>query len=178
MSATDGSPFVERRIPGLSLAVTIATHVGTPPTYPSRPQGARFHLPTPVAHHPSSGSDLTPRPAAEPCRRDPPLWKPTHIYGACAHTAHARALLGLELDEAKWWPQGQEPGQSFAGGSPWLLVARASMTPPRSSASTGTLSRQCHDVRRETVGGWLCHLSCRSLRHHGVTSQTEVSRDA
>ncbi|MEO7061897.1 MAG: glycosyl hydrolase family 18 [Lapillicoccus sp.] len=50
-----------------------------------------------------------------------PAWQPTQAY-----SAGARVQVGLVPYEAKWWSQGQQPGQSFAGGSPWLLIASGS----------------------------------------------------
>ena len=46
-----------------------------------------------------------------------PQWNPTQAYAA-----GSRVQLGLVSYEAKWWSQRQQPGISFAGGSPWLLV--------------------------------------------------------
>ena len=46
-----------------------------------------------------------------------PQWNPTQAY-----IAGSRVQLGLVPYEAKWWSQKQEPGQSLAGGTPWLLV--------------------------------------------------------
>ena len=46
-----------------------------------------------------------------------PRWSPTQAY-----VAGSRVQLGLVPYQAKWWSQGQEPGRSVAGGSPWLLV--------------------------------------------------------
>jgi len=39
-----------------------------------------------------------------------------------AYVAGSRVQLGLVPYEAKWWSQKPEPGQSLAGGTPWLLV--------------------------------------------------------
>ncbi len=46
-----------------------------------------------------------------------PRWSPTRAY-----VAGSRVQLGLVPYQAKWWSQGQEPGRSVAGGSPWLIV--------------------------------------------------------
>ncbi|MCG2797041.1 MAG: glycosyl hydrolase family 18 [Cellulomonas sp.] len=46
-----------------------------------------------------------------------PQWDATQAY-----VAGTRVQLGLVPYEAKWWTQGQEPGTSVAGGSPWVLV--------------------------------------------------------
>jgi len=46
-----------------------------------------------------------------------PQWKPTLAY-----VAGSRVQVGLVPYKAKWWSQGQKPGLSVAGGSPWLLV--------------------------------------------------------
>lgn len=39
-----------------------------------------------------------------------------------AYVAGTRVQLDLVPYEAKWWTQGQQPGKSVAGGSPWVLV--------------------------------------------------------
>lgn len=44
-------------------------------------------------------------------------WDPQQVY-----VAGDRVQLGLVPYEAKWWTQGQRPGEPVAGGSPWLLV--------------------------------------------------------
>lgn len=46
-----------------------------------------------------------------------PQWDADETY-----VAGTRVQLGLVPYEAKWWSQGQEPGQAVAGGSPWVLV--------------------------------------------------------
>ncbi|MBD3784709.1 MAG: glycosyl hydrolase family 18 [Micrococcales bacterium] len=50
-----------------------------------------------------------------------PAWDPKQTY-----TAGMRVQLGLVPYEAKWWSQGQKPGESAVGGSPWLLVTPGS----------------------------------------------------
>jgi chitinase len=50
-----------------------------------------------------------------------PAWDPTQAY-----VAGSRVLVGLVPYQAKWWSQGQKPGQLVAGGSPWLLVTTGS----------------------------------------------------
>ncbi len=50
-----------------------------------------------------------------------PEWDPTQAYAA-----GARVQVGLVPYEAKWWSQGQTPGENVAGGSPWLVVAPGS----------------------------------------------------
>lgn len=49
-----------------------------------------------------------------------PQWDETEVY-----TAGTRVQLGLVPYAAKWWTQGQEPGVSVPGGSPWVLVLPA-----------------------------------------------------
>ena len=39
-----------------------------------------------------------------------------------SYVAGARVQLGLVPYQAKWWTQGQQPGTSVSGGSPWTLV--------------------------------------------------------
>ena len=46
-----------------------------------------------------------------------PQWKPNQAY-----VAGSRVQLGLVPYQAKWWSQGQRPGVTRAGGSPWVLV--------------------------------------------------------
>jgi chitinase len=46
-----------------------------------------------------------------------PQWNATQAY-----VAGTRVQLGLVPYEATWWTQGQQPGTSVAGGSPWVLV--------------------------------------------------------
>lgn len=46
-----------------------------------------------------------------------PQWDPEAVY-----VAGDRVQVGLVPYEAKWWTQGQEPGTSVPGGSPWVLV--------------------------------------------------------
>lgn len=46
-----------------------------------------------------------------------PQWRATQSY-----VAGSRVQLGLVPYQAKWWTQGQQPGVSRAGGSPWVLV--------------------------------------------------------
>ncbi len=46
-----------------------------------------------------------------------PQWDPAEAY-----VAGTRVQLGLVPYQAKWWTQGQEPGENVAGGSPWILV--------------------------------------------------------
>lgn len=46
-----------------------------------------------------------------------PEWDPEREY-----VAGSRVQLGLVPYEAKWWTQGQEPGTTVPGGSPWVLV--------------------------------------------------------
>ena len=46
-----------------------------------------------------------------------PQWSSTQAY-----VAGSRVQLGLVPYQAKWWSQGQEPGVSVVGGSPWVLV--------------------------------------------------------
>ena len=46
-----------------------------------------------------------------------PTWSPTQAY-----TAGSRVQVGLVPYVAKWWTQGQQPGITVPGGSPWLLV--------------------------------------------------------
>src|SRR5665648_590798 len=46
-----------------------------------------------------------------------PQWDPDQAY-----VAGTRVQLDLVPYEAKWWTQGQQPGKSVAGGSPWVLV--------------------------------------------------------
>ncbi|RYV50393.1 chitinase [Pengzhenrongella frigida] len=46
-----------------------------------------------------------------------PQWDATTAY-----LAGTRVQLDLVPYEAKWWSQGQTPGESVAGGSPWVLV--------------------------------------------------------
>jgi chitinase len=46
-----------------------------------------------------------------------PQWDATHAY-----VAGTRVQVGLVPYVAKWWSQGQRPGESVPGGSPWLLV--------------------------------------------------------
>ena len=50
-----------------------------------------------------------------------PAWDPNQAY-----VAGSRVQVGLVPYQAKWWSQGQKPGQSVAGGSPWLLVTTGS----------------------------------------------------
>jgi chitinase len=38
------------------------------------------------------------------------------------YLAGSRVQVGLVPYEAKWWTQGQRPGDTFSGGSPWVLV--------------------------------------------------------
>lgn len=47
-----------------------------------------------------------------------PAWDATQPY-----VAGTRVQLGLVPYQAKWWSQGQEPGRSAAGGTPWVVVA-------------------------------------------------------
>lgn len=46
-----------------------------------------------------------------------PQWDPEEVY-----EAGNRVQLGLVPYEAKWWSQGQKPGEHVAGGSPWVLI--------------------------------------------------------
>lgn len=46
-----------------------------------------------------------------------PQWDPEEVY-----EAGTRVQLGLVPYEAKWWSQGQKPGEHVAGGSPWVLI--------------------------------------------------------
>ena len=46
-----------------------------------------------------------------------PEWDPARAY-----VAGSRVQVGLVPYQAKWWSQGQKPGEPVAGGSPWLLV--------------------------------------------------------
>jgi len=50
-----------------------------------------------------------------------PQWEPTQAYAGSA-----RVQVGLVPYEAKWWSKGQPPGESVAGGSPWLVVTPGS----------------------------------------------------
>jgi len=50
-----------------------------------------------------------------------PQWDETEAY-----EAGTRVQLGLVPYAAKWWSQGQEPGVSVPGGSPWVLVLPSS----------------------------------------------------
>ena len=50
-----------------------------------------------------------------------PQWDPTQAY-----VAGSRVQLGLVPYQAKWWSQGQKPGEAIAGGSPWMLVTAGS----------------------------------------------------
>ncbi|MGV8978536.1 MAG: chitinase [Cellulomonas sp.] len=49
-----------------------------------------------------------------------PQWDPAQAY-----TTGSRVQIDLVPYEAKWWTQGQKPGISVAGGSPWVLVLPA-----------------------------------------------------
>jgi chitinase len=42
--------------------------------------------------------------------------------GAAAYSAGSQVQLGLVPYEAKWWSQGQQPGVTVVGGSPWVLI--------------------------------------------------------
>lgn len=46
-----------------------------------------------------------------------PQWNATEAY-----VAGTRVQVGLVPYEAKWWTQGQLPGKTVPGGSPWVLV--------------------------------------------------------
>jgi chitinase len=46
-----------------------------------------------------------------------PQWDATRAY-----VAGSRVQRGLVPYQAKWWTQGQEPGTTIPGGSPWVLV--------------------------------------------------------
>ena len=50
-----------------------------------------------------------------------PQWSSTQAY-----VAGSRVQLGLVPYQAKWWSQGQQPGASIVGGSPWVLVMTGS----------------------------------------------------
>ncbi len=50
-----------------------------------------------------------------------PEWNATSTY-----TEGTRVQLGLVPYEAKWWSQGQKPGENLVGGTPWLLVTPGS----------------------------------------------------
>jgi chitinase len=61
---------------------------------------------------------------------DTPAPLPTLVAGTYpqwdasqAYVAGSRVQLGLVPYQAKWWTQGQKPGVSVSGGSPWILVA-------------------------------------------------------
>lgn len=49
-----------------------------------------------------------------------PQWSDSETY-----TAGTRVQVGNVAYEAKWWSEGQEPGEAVAGGSPWVLVTPA-----------------------------------------------------
>ncbi|MGB3015450.1 MAG: hypothetical protein WBB41_12565 [Candidatus Nanopelagicales bacterium] len=47
-----------------------------------------------------------------------PTWKAKSVYNK-----GQRVQVGRVPYEAKWWTQGQPPGEPVAGGSPWVLVS-------------------------------------------------------